>query len=224
VADAVRLLIADDHPVYREGLARLLAGFAQVEVVATAADGDEAIRLTAELQPDVVVMDLRMPGTDGIQATRAITGTSPHIGVLLLTMFDDDDLVYAAIRAGALGYLLKEADDDEVLRAVLSVAAGEAIFGPALARRILGHFADHAPAASAAPFPQLTAREREVLDLVAAGLANQDLAARLHISHRTARNHVSNIFAKLHVADRAQAIVAAREAGLGRQRNGEPAG
>jgi DNA-binding NarL/FixJ family response regulator len=210
----VRLLIVDDHPVYRDGLAGLLTRYSDVQVVGTGATGEDAIRLVEELAPDVVIMDLRMPGLDGVQATAAILAARPEVGVLVLTMFDDDDLVHAALRAGARGYLLKESDDDQVLRAVLSVAAGETVLGPAAAGRLLTRAADPAPSTGA--FPQLSARELEVLDLVAAGLDNQQIAGRLFISHRTARNHVSNIFGKLGVAGRAQAIVAAREAGLGR--------
>lgn len=208
----VRLLIVDDHPVYRDGLAGLLARYPDVEVVGTGASGEDAIRLAGELSPDVVVMDLRMPGLDGVQATAAILAERPEVGVLVLTMFDDDELVHTALRAGARGYLLKESDDDQVLRAVLSIAAGETVLGPSATTRLL---ARGAPAPTAA-FPQLSAREREVLGLLAAGLDNQQIAHRLFISHRTARNHVSNIFGKLGVAGRAQAIVVAREAGLGR--------
>jgi DNA-binding NarL/FixJ family response regulator len=166
------------------------------------------------LQPDVVVMDLHMPGGNGIEATRTITRTSPRIGVLVLTMFRDDDSVFAAMRAGARGYLLKESGAQEIARAVSAVAAGEAIYGPEIARRVLTFFLSM-PDPKQTAFPELTDREREVLELIAQGRNNQQIAGALFLSPKTVRNHVSNIFMKLHVADRAQAIVLAREAGLG---------
>jgi DNA-binding NarL/FixJ family response regulator len=213
--DPIRLVLADDHPVYRDGLARLLAGTDGLEVVGVARSGREVVTLVHDLQPDVVVMDLRMPDLDGVEATRRITTTSPHVGVLVLTMFDDDELVFAAMRAGARGFLLKDADDRQVAAAVMAVGQGEAIFGPAVAQRILAHLQQR-PTFDEVPFPQLTDREREVLELVARGLSNQDIARQLFISHRTVRNHVSNVFTKLQVADRARAIVTARDAGMGR--------
>ncbi|GAA3316996.1 response regulator transcription factor [Nonomuraea dietziae] len=209
----IRVLIADDHPVFRSGLRGLLAAL-DIEVVGEARDGAEAVRLAAELQPDVVVMDLHMPGGNGVDATRTITRVSPGIGVLVLTMFHDDDSVFAAIRAGARGYLLKEAGVEEISRAVQAVAAGEAIYGPGIAKRVLGFFAGMAEPSRAA-FPELTEREREVLELIAQGRNNTEIASLLFLSAKTIRNHVSNIFMKLHVADRAQAIIRAREAGLG---------
>ncbi len=213
-----RVLIADDHPVYRDGLGLMLSSTDEVEVVGTAADGLEAVEKAAALRPDVVVMDLQMPRLDGIEATRRITAGEDPPGVLALTMHDDDESVFAAMLAGARGYLVKGADQDEILRAITSVAHGEAIFGPALAARVTRYFTMLAGARQPAeePFPQLTAREREVLDLIAAGLSNPQIAARLYLSPKTVRNNVSNVFAKLQVADRAQAIVRAREAGLGR--------
>jgi DNA-binding NarL/FixJ family response regulator len=159
-------------------------------------------------------MDLRMPDLDGVEATRRITTTSPHVAVLVLTMFDDDDLVFAAMRAGARGFLLKDADDRQVAAAVVAVGRGEAIFGPAIAQRVLAHLQQR-PSFDAVPFPQLTDREREVLELVARGMSNQDIARQLFISHRTVRNHVSNVFAKIQATDRAHAIVLARRVGLG---------
>jgi DNA-binding NarL/FixJ family response regulator len=211
----VRVLLADDHPLYRKGLRALLDGGAST-VVGEVEDGQSAVDAAAALQPDVVVMDLNMPVLDGVEATRQLTACSPHIGVLVLTMHDDDDSVFAAMRAGARGYLLKGANAGEITRAVAAVAGGEAIFGPTVARRVLDWFAAPRPAATAAVFPGLTEREHEVLDLIAAGRNNADIAATLVLSPKTVRNHVCNVFAKLHVADRAQAIVRARDAGLGR--------
>ncbi|HEX2313639.1 MAG TPA: response regulator transcription factor, partial [Thermomonospora sp.] len=211
--DDVRVIITDDHPMYRQGLRALLEAL-DVGVVAEAVNGPDAVRLAAELQPDVVVMDLHMPGGNGIEATRTITRTSPRIGVLVLTMFRDDDSVFAAMRAGARGYLLKESGAEEIARAVRAVAAGEAIYGPEIARRVLTYFSDM-PDPKQTAFPELTDREREVLQLIAQGRNNHDIAQTLFLSPKTVRNHVSNIFMKLHVADRAQAIVLAREAGLG---------
>lgn len=214
--ETIRLLLADDHPVYRDGLAALLRSVPGVEVVGTAGDGLEAVALAAELQPDVVVMDVQMPGLDGIGATRQITADSPHIGVVVLTMSEDDGTVFAAMRAGALGYLLKGANQAEIIRAITAVAQGEAIFGAAVARRVAEFFAAPPAPGPSTVFPQLTSREREVLDLLAAGRSNAQIASALFLSPKTVRNNVSNIFAKLHVADRAAAIVQARDAGLGR--------
>jgi len=217
--EPVRVLLADDHPVYRDGLAMLLRSVPGIDVVGVAGDGTEVIALAADLQPDVVVMDVRMPGPDGIAATREIVSASPSIGVVVLTMSEEDTTVFAAMRAGARGYLLKGANQAEIVRAVTGVARGDVVFGPALARRIAEFFsAPGVPGASGAVgvFPELTAREREVLDLLAAGRSNQQIAGALYLSPKTVRNNVSNIFAKLHVADRAEAIVRARDAGLGR--------
>jgi DNA-binding NarL/FixJ family response regulator len=212
--EAITVLLADDHPLYRRGLRQLLDGGA-TRVVGEVEDGAAAVEQARALQPDVVVMDLNMPGKDGVQATREVVRDSPHVAVLVLTMHDDDDSVFAAMRAGARGYLLKGADAAEITRAVAAVAGGEAIFGPSVARRVLEWFSSPRPAAQAV-FPQLTEREHEVLDLVAAGRSNGEIAATLVLSPKTVRNHVSNVFAKLHVADRAEAIVRARDAGLGR--------
>jgi len=219
--DSIRVVIADDHPIFRDGLRGTFNSAAHTEVVAEAATGEEAVEAAAAHQPDVVVMDLHMPGLNGIEATRRIVHHSPHVGVLVLTMFEDDASVFAAMRAGARGYLLKGADKAEILRALQAVASGEAIFGPAVARRVIEYFA--APQVPGPPlaFPELTEREREVLDLIAQGHNNEAIARQLVLSQKTVRNHVSNIFAKLQVADRAQAIVRARKAGLGRNSEGD---
>ncbi|GAA2737937.1 response regulator transcription factor [Actinocorallia aurantiaca] len=213
MSDDIRVIIADDHPMFRQGLRALLEALG-IEVVGEAENGPAAVRLAHDVQPDVVVMDLHMPGGNGIEATRTITRTSPHIGVLVLTMFRDDDSVFAAMRAGARGYLLKESGAEEIARAVRAVAAGEAIYGPEIARRVLTYFTEM-PDPRKSAFPELTDREREVLELIAQGRNNGEIAGILFLSPKTIRNHVSNIFMKLHVADRAQAIVLAREAGLG---------
>jgi DNA-binding NarL/FixJ family response regulator len=210
----VRVLIADDHPAYRAGLRLMLSAVADVEIVAEADDGLRAVELAAEVRPDVVVMDLRMPGLDGIEATRRLLRADSSVGVVVLTMFEDDDSVFAAMRAGARGYLLKGAEQDEILRAVRAIAAGEAIFGPGVARLVVEHFATGNGAARAA-FPVLTDRERQILDLIAAGKGNAAIAHELVLTLKTVRNHVSNIFGKLQVPDRAAAIVKARDAGLG---------
>jgi DNA-binding NarL/FixJ family response regulator len=198
--------------MFRGGLRLVLDAVTEFDVVGEAGGGEEAVAMAAELQPDIVVMDLQMPGVNGIDATRNITTTSPHVAVLVLTMFDDDNSVFTAMRAGARGYVLKGAGDQEIVRAIRAVGNGEAIFGPAIARRVLGYFSSPVPAPA---FPELTAREREVLNLVAAGRNNQEIARQLSVSVKTVRNHLSNIFSKLQVADRAQAILRAREAGLG---------
>jgi DNA-binding NarL/FixJ family response regulator len=215
--EPLRVLIADDHPLFRDGLRALLASAPDTEVIGEAASGSEAIERALELQPDVVVMDLHMPEVNGIEATRRIVESSPHVGVLVLTMFEEDDSVFAAMRAGARGYLLKGSDHDETLRAIRAVGSGEAIFGAAIAERLMAFFAS-APSVLPQAFPELTDREREVLELIARGETNAAIASRLSLSQKTVRNHVSNVFTKLRVADRAQAIVRAREAGLGRER------
>ncbi len=217
MTEPIRVLIADDHPLFRDGLTALLTDGPDTELAGAATNGTEAVELARETQPDVVVMDLHMPGLNGIEATRRIVADSPHITVLVLTMFDDDDSIFSALRAGARGYLLKGADQEQIRAAIQAAANGEIIFGTQLAARMLAYFTTPAAAAPPPVFPQLTDREREVLDLVAQGRANTAIAAKLGLSQKTVRNHVSNILTKLQVADRAQAIVQARDAGLGHQ-------
>jgi len=212
--EPIYVFIADDHPVFREGVRSMLRRETSIRLVGEAANGSEAIALTAELQPDVILMDVHMPDINGIEATRRILHEHPHMRVLVLTMFEDDDSVFAALRAGARGYLLKGADKAEIVRAITGVASGEAIFGAAIAQRLLAFFA--APKAPIPPpvLPELSDREREILLLITHGLSNQAIADRLVVSLKTVRNHVSNIFSKLEVADRAQAVLRARDAGL----------
>ncbi|MDP9843876.1 response regulator transcription factor [Streptosporangium lutulentum] len=209
----LRIVVADDHAVVREGLRALLSAVDGYELVGTASTGTEAVRAAVTLRPDVVVMDIQMPGMTGIEATREIARVVPAVAVLMLTMFEDDDSVFAAMRAGALGYVLKGADPDNMIRAIAAVAAGEAIFGTGVARRALTYLT--APRREEPAFPQLTPREHEVLGLIATGLANPAIATRLRLAPNTVSNHISSIFAKLQVASRAEAIVRARSAGLG---------
>ncbi len=212
--EPIRILLADDHPLFRDGMKALLSSLASYEVVGEAASGEQAVALAQTLQPDIVLMDLQMPQGNGIDATRRIVQTSPHIGVIVVTMFEDDDSVFAALRAGARGYVLKGADQTELLRVVEAVGRGEALFGPPIAARLMSYFGTPRPQAEAVLFPELTEREREVLQLIARGRSNGDIAAELVVSLKTVRNHVSNIFSKLQVAGRAEAIVRAREAGM----------
>jgi DNA-binding NarL/FixJ family response regulator len=213
--EPIRVLIADDHPLFRDGMHGLLDSEADTEVVGEAKTGEEAVELAEALRPDVILMDLKMPGINGIQATREVLNRSPDVGVLVVTMFEDDDSVFAAMRAGARGYLLKDARGDEVINAIRAVAAGQAIFGPGIAQRLMGFFTVPGPNVRPRAFPELTAREEEILALVAAGKNNAEIAGALFLSLKTVQNHVSNIFAKLRVADRAQAVIRAREAGMG---------
>jgi DNA-binding NarL/FixJ family response regulator len=214
MTEPVTVLIADDHPMVLQGLHLTLGTLPGIQVIGEATTGQQAVELAESLQPDVLIMDLNMPEGNGIEATRALTQSSPHVNVLILTMFDDDASVFQAMRAGARGYLLKGAGEEEIERAVRGVADGEAIFGPAVAQRVLDFLSGTAPRQREA-FPELSEREREVLSLLAEGRSNPDIARRLYLSPKTVRNHVSNIFTKLQVADRAQAIIKARDAGLG---------
>ncbi|MEU8196093.1 response regulator transcription factor [Microbispora amethystogenes] len=211
-AEPVRVLLVDDHPLLRHGLRTLLEQVGGAEVVGEAGDGEEAIALALSLRPDVVVMDLVMPGTSGIEATRRLIDRDPALGVLVLTMSEDDASVFAALRAGARGYVLKGTGGAEFIAAVRSVARGEAVYGPAVARRIRRFLAS---GPDVTPFPELTARERDVLDLLASGRSNAEIARALFLSQKTVKNHLTSVFAKLQVADRAQAVVRARRAGLG---------
>jgi DNA-binding NarL/FixJ family response regulator len=213
--ESIRILLADDHAILRHGLRAMLESTAEFEVVGEATTGEEAVVQSAELHPDVILMDIQMPGSNGIEATRRIVAANPDAGVVVLTMFKDDDSVFAAMRAGARGYVLKDSGGDEVLKVIRAVASGEAHFGPEMAKRLMGFFSAPRPTAPSEAFPELTAREREILDFIARGRDNAEIARRLFLSPKTVRNHISNIFAKLRVADRAQAIVRAREAGLG---------
>jgi DNA-binding NarL/FixJ family response regulator len=216
---AVRVVVADDHPVVRAGLIALLSSLPDIEIVGVATTGREAVREVVTTRPDVALLDLKMPELDGIAATREIAKVAPEVGILVLTMYDDDDSVFAAMRAGARGYLVKGVEQEDIARAIRSVAAGEAIFGPGVAQRVLG-FLTAPPQKERAAFPELTPREHDVLDLLAAGLSNARIAERMGLAPKTVANNVSSIFAKLQVADRAQAIVRARKAGLG---NDDPA-
>jgi DNA-binding NarL/FixJ family response regulator len=213
----LRILLADDHPVVRTGLRTLIETIDDLEVVGEAADGEEAVHEALLLRPDVVLMDVRMEGVDGVEATRRIRVAVPETAVLMLTMYDDDATVFTAMQAGARGYLLKGAGQDEIVNAVRAVAAGQAIFGPAVAARMLAFFSSPPPAPES-PFPTLTERERTILDLLAGGRRTAAIAAQLYLSPKTVSNHLTSIFAKLEVADRAAAIIRAREGGLGRDR------
>ncbi|NUP63093.1 MAG: response regulator transcription factor [Nonomuraea sp.] len=202
------VVLADDHPVVRDGLGALLSTLPGIEVLGTAADGDQAVRAAVTLAPDVLVLDVQMPGRSGVEAAREVARVAPGVAVLMLTMYDDDESVFAAMRAGAMGYVLKGAEQAEIVRAILAVAAGEVIFGPGVARRVLAHLGGRP---KDDPFPALTRREREVLGLIAAGRSNTAIGAELGLAPKTVGNHVSSIFAKLRVATRAEAIVRARQ-------------
>ena len=209
----LRVLVVEDHPLFRRGVIGLLQAAEGLSVVGTAGSGEEAVNLAAQLRPDVVLMDLQLPGISGIEATRAIVGADPDVRVLVLTLFEDEDSVFLALRAGARGYVLKDADEEELTGAIRSVARGEAIFSRAVAERVLTFFAVPRPAPKV--FPELSDREREILSLIAAGHPNPSIARNLSLSPKTVANYVSAIFAKLQVADRAEAMIRAREAGLG---------
>ena len=216
--ERIRVLVADDHPVFRRGMRAILGADPGAELVGEAMDGEEAIELALELRPDVILMDLNMPRVTGIEATRRILEANPDIAILMLTMFEDDKSIFAAMRAGANGYVLKGADGAETLRAIQAAASGEAIFSPAITQRLTQYFAtperDHLTS-TGRPFSNLTEREYEILSLIAEGYTNNAIASRLYLSPKTVRNYVSNIFTKLRVSNRSQAIVHAREAGFG---------
>ena len=215
MTDRIRVLIADDHPVFRDGLRALVESAPDLDLAGEATTGTQAVELAATGRPAVILMDLRMPELSGIEATRRIVEADPTVGILIVTMSEDDESLFAAMRAGARGYIPKDAERAEILSAIRACALGEAVFGASIARRVADFFA--APRSPAAePFPDLTDRENEILELIAQGRSNGDIASRLGIASKTVRNHVANVFNKLQVADRAQAIVRAREAGLGR--------
>jgi DNA-binding NarL/FixJ family response regulator len=215
--DFISILIADDHPLFRDGIRTLLLSVSDMKLSGEAETGDEAVRLAAAMQPDVVLMDIQMPGINGIEAARQIVHASPHIAVLMVTMFDDDDSVFAAMRAGARGYILKGAKQDEIQRAIRAAGNGEAIFSPSVAARMMTYFSALRPVQLPQIFPEISEREREILELIAQGYKNPEITAKLVLSPKTVRNHVSNILGKLQVADRAEAILKARAAGLGNQ-------
>lgn len=212
----MRVLLVEDHPMFRDGLARMLESVEEFEVVGEAGTGEEAVQLAQHLKPNIILMDLNLPKISGIEATKQIIQEQPDIGILVLTMYDDDSSVFAAMRAGARGYLLKEANRNEIIRAIQAVGDGEAIFSPSIARRMMYYFEAKSKQVQADVFPQLTEREREVLDHIARGKNNAEIAGVLSLNQKTIRNHVSNILSKLHASDRAHAIIMAREAGLGK--------
>lgn len=213
--ETIRVLVVDDHQLFRDGVRALLLATQDVELVGEATNGEDAIKLAEELQPDVVLMDIHMEGINGIETTRQIVQTTPHIGVLMITMHDDDHIIFGAMRAGARGYLLKGASHEEVQRAIRAVGHGEAIFSAPIATRMITFFNTMHTDAAPQAFPELTDREQEILDLIAQGYSNPEIAQALTISSKTVRNHVSNVFSKMQVADRAEAMLKARNAGMG---------
>ena len=212
--EPLRILVADDHPVFRTGIKALLQAAPEMELVGEATTGDSAVELAAQLQPDVVLMDIKMPGLNGIEATRQIVHTSPQIRVLVVTMFEDDASVFTALRAGARGYVVKDIDQDDLIHAIQAVGRGEAIFSAAIATRLIDYFAAPQVVVPRDLFPTLTDREREILVLIAQSYTNAEIGRQLMLSSKTVSNYVSNILGKLQVADRAQAILRARDAGL----------
>ncbi|MBK8020062.1 MAG: response regulator transcription factor [Chloroflexi bacterium] len=221
MTDQIRVMIADDHPMFRKGLTVLLKSLPGCEVVAEAEDGASVVQLALQHEPDVILMDVRMPELNGIEATRQIFKQCPRIGILILTMFQDDDLVLAAMKAGARGYLLKGADQDEIIRAIETVKNGGAIFSASIADRMMNYFSSIKPVRADGLFPELTEREIEVLDLIAKGYNNTEIAEQLVLSNKTVRNHVSNILSKLQAADRSEAIRLAWSSGLGQRDNSD---
>lgn len=213
--NSLAVLIADDHPLFRKGMRSLLRTMPDITLVGEAKSGPEAVELALAHQPDIVLMDLQMPGGSGLAATRELNRHSPNTRILVVTLFEDDDSIFAALRAGAHGYILKDADEEEMVRAIRAVGEGEAIFSPAIATRLMEYFASAQQQVPQELFPELTEREREILTLIARGVSNAAIAEQLVISLKTVRNHVSNIYSKLQVADRAQAAIRARDAGLG---------
>ena len=212
--EPLRILIADDHPLFRHGIHAFLHLDSEIEVVGEATSGDEAIAQAEALHPDVILMDVNMPGVNGIEATRRILNNFPHMRVLVVTMFEDDATVFAAMRAGARGYVLKDAEKENILRAIQAVGNGEAIFSPSIATRLIDFFATQTSTLPKEVFPSLTEREREILQLIGRGKSNAEIAHELSLSPKTVYNYVSNILSKLQVADRTQAIIRAREGGL----------
>ncbi|MEX2224919.1 MAG: response regulator transcription factor [Dehalococcoidia bacterium] len=221
--EAIRVLLADDHTLFRRGIATMLSQMPGIEVIGEAANGSDVVTLANELVPDVILMDIKMPEQSGIEATRAILKENPHIGIILVTMFDDPESVFDGMRAGTRGYVLKEAEPEELRRAVEAAHRGEVMLCPVIARRVLDHFAGESQQAlRPLPYEQLSQRELQVLQLAADGLTNRDIAQRLVISEKTAKNHIANIFSKLNVNDRTQAVIQALRMGLVTMSPAEP--
>jgi len=214
--ETIRVLIADDQAITRSGIRALLAAQEDVEIVGEAQNGEEAVELTSSTQPDMILMDLRMPGINGIDATRRIHRIFPHIGILVLTVFEDDTSVFPAIRAGARGYLLKNAEQEELLRAIHTIANGGAIFSPGIAQKVLGYFQAPPPDVPEQLFDELTSREREILEWIAQGKTNAEIASLLNLSPKTVSNNISSVLLKVHAADRAKLMLMALEAGMGK--------
>jgi len=215
----IRVLIADDHALFREGVHAILKAVPDIEIVGEAGNGEKVITLASDLNPDVILMDIQMPDLNGVEATQRILKARPDVGIIIVTMLEDDDSLFSAMRAGARGYVLKGADKAEMLKSIRAVAEGEALFGPSIASRLLNFFHDTPPQSKRkslpTPFPELTEREQEILASIARGDTNDKIAEQLSISLKTVRNHVSNIFNKLQVMNRTQAAIRARDAGLG---------
>lgn len=214
--ETLQALIVDDHPLFRKGMRALLDSMPDMNVIGEAQTASEAVEYAVQLQPDIILMDLQLPGGSGLDATREIVRLSPHIQILVVTLFEDDPSIFAALRAGARGYILKDTDEEEMIRAIRAVGSGEAIFSPAIANQLMDYFSSSSKKIPKEIFPELTNREREILELIAVGESNQSIAKSLSISLKTVRNHVSNIYSKLQVADRAQAVIKARESGFGK--------